>query len=128
MPVFKHEEKLSPEYVPEKLLYREEEMRLLRSFFSSVLNDDKAFQVRVFIWGAVGTGKTSLAKLFGLNLEREARELGRKVRFTYVNSRINKSLYTVLRKTVEQLGLDLPRRGYSDEEVFDVLVKFLRTT
>ncbi|MEM2095628.1 MAG: AAA family ATPase [Candidatus Caldarchaeum sp.] len=128
MPVFKYEEKLSPEYVPEKLLYREEEMRLLRSFFSSVLNDDKAFQVRVFIWGAVGTGKTSLAKLFGLNLEREARELGRKVRFTYVNSRINKSLYTVLRKTVEQLGLDLPRRGYSDEEVFDVLVKFLRTT
>ncbi|MEM0384376.1 MAG: AAA family ATPase [Candidatus Caldarchaeum sp.] len=128
MPVFKHEEKLSPEYVPEKLLYREEEMKLLRSFFSSVLNDDKAFQVRVFIWGAVGTGKTSLAKLFGLNLEREARELGRKVRFTYVNSRINKSLYTVLRKTVEQLGLDLPRRGYSDEEVFDVLVKFLRTT
>lgn len=128
MPVFKHEEKLSPEYVPEKLLYREDEMKLLRSFFSSVLNDDKAFQVRVFIWGAVGTGKTSLAKLFGLNLEREARELGRKVRFTYVNSRINKSLYTVLRKTVEQLGLDLPRRGYSDEEVFDVLVKFLRTT
>ncbi|MCS6770030.1 MAG: AAA family ATPase [Candidatus Caldarchaeum sp.] len=128
MPVFKSEEKLSPEYVPEKLLYRENELKLLKSFFSSLLNEANPFQVRVFITGAVGTGKTSLAKLFGTGFERESRSLGRKVRFAYVNCRINKSLYTVLRRTVEQLGLDLPRRGYSDEEVFEVLAKFLRSS
>jgi hypothetical protein len=38
MPVFKNEEKLSPEYVPEKLLFREEELKLLFSYFSSVIS------------------------------------------------------------------------------------------
>ncbi|MEM2236892.1 MAG: AAA family ATPase [Candidatus Caldarchaeum sp.] len=126
MPVFKNEEKLSPEYVPEKLLYREEELKLLNSFFSSLLTDERPFQVRVFISGAVGTGKTSLAKLFGQRIEREARRIGKKIRYIHVNCRINKSLYTVLRKVVEQLGVNLPRRGYSDEEILEILVRFLR--
>ncbi|MEM4353156.1 MAG: AAA family ATPase [Candidatus Caldarchaeum sp.] len=126
MPVFKNEEKLSPEYVPEKLLYREEELKLLNSFFSSLLTDERPFQVRVFISGAVGTGKTSLAKLFGQHIEREARRVGKKIRYIHVNCRINKSLYTVLRKVVEQLGVNLPRRGYSDEEILGILVRFLR--
>ncbi|MEM2225244.1 MAG: AAA family ATPase [Candidatus Caldarchaeum sp.] len=126
MPVFKNEEKLSPEYVPEKLLYREEELRLLSSFFSSLLTDDRPFQVRVFISGAVGTGKTSLAKLFGHGMEREARKAGKKVCYVHVNCRINKSLYTILRKVVEQLGVSLPRRGYSDEEILEILLKYLR--
>ncbi len=125
MPIFRYEEKLSPEYVPEKLLYRDEEMKLLKSFFSSLLLDEKPFQVRAFISGAVGTGKTSLAKLFGQNIEQEARQLGRKIRYIYVNCRINKSLYMVLRKVVEHLGINLPRRGYSDEEILETLVKFL---
>ncbi len=127
MSVFKNEEKLSPEYVPEKLLYREGEMKLLKSFFSSLLLDERPFQVRVFISGAVGTGKTSLAKLFGQNIELEARQHGRKIRYIHINCRINRSLYMVLRKTLEQLGVNLPRRGYSDEELLEILVKFLHS-
>lgn len=125
MPVFKHEEKLSPEYVPDKLLFREEEMRLLFSFFSSLLTEDKPFHVRVYLSGAVGTGKTSLAKLFGQTIENESKKIGRKIRFLHVNCRIHKSLYTILRKAAEQLDIDLPRRGFSDEEILEVLVNFL---
>lgn len=125
MPVFKHEEKLSPEYVPDKLLYRENELKLLLSFFSSLITHEKPFHVRVHISGAVGTGKTSLAKLFGQTMEAEARKKGKKIRFVHVNCRIHRSLYTILRKVVENLELDLPRRGYSDEEILQVLVKFL---
>ncbi|MDW8083881.1 MAG: AAA family ATPase [Candidatus Caldarchaeum sp.] len=125
MPVFKHEEKLSPEYVPEKLLFREGELKLLFAFFSSLLTDERPFHVRVYLSGAVGTGKTSLAKMFGQSIEQEARKQGRKIRFLHINCRIHKSLYTILRKVVEQLEIDLPRRGYSDEEILEILVKFL---
>ncbi|MCS6784635.1 MAG: AAA family ATPase [Candidatus Caldarchaeum sp.] len=127
MPVFKHEEKLSPEYVPEKLPYRETEMKLLFSFFSSILSDERPFHVRVYLSGAVGTGKTSLAKLFGQSIEQEARKYGRKIRFLHINCRIHKSLYTILRKVAEQLQIDLPRRGYSDEEILEIVAKFLRS-
>ncbi|BAJ49870.1 archaeal cell division control protein 6 [Candidatus Caldarchaeum subterraneum] len=126
MSVFSHEERLSPEYVPDKLLFRERELELLFSFFSSLLRDEKSFHVRVFLSGAVGTGKTSLAKLFGQEIERKGLGLGRKIRFVHVNCRIHKSLYTALRKTAEALGVEIPRRGYSDEEILEIIVSFLR--
>ncbi|MEM4495504.1 MAG: hypothetical protein QXE96_06890, partial [Candidatus Caldarchaeum sp.] len=88
MSVFSYEEKLSPEYVPDRLLFRERELELLFSFFSSLLRDEQPFHVRVFLWGAVGTGKTSLAKLFGQEIERRAVGVGRKIRFVHVNCRI----------------------------------------
>jgi len=126
MPIFKSEEKLSPEYVPDKLLHREEELKLLHSFFSSLLTTQKPYQVRAIISGAVGTGKTSLAKHFGQSLEKEALTKNRIIRYVHVNCRINRSTYAVLRKTAEQLDVDLPRRGYSDEEVLETIVKHLR--
>jgi cell division control protein 6 len=43
MPVFKNEEKLSPEYVPERLLFREGELKLLFSYFSSVIYGERPF-------------------------------------------------------------------------------------
>jgi cell division control protein 6 len=125
MPVFKNEEKLSPEYVPERLLFREGELKLLFSYFSSVIYGEKPFHTRVYVTGAVGTGKTSLSKLFGLNAEREGRSVGVNVRYVHINCRIHKSLYTILRRTAEQLGVSLPKRGYSDEEMLEEVLGFL---
>jgi cell division control protein 6 len=125
MPVFKNEEKLSPEYVPERLLFREEELKLLFSYFSSVIYGERPFHTRVYVTGAVGTGKTSLSKLFGLNAEREGRSVGVNVRYVHINCRIHKSLYTILRRTAEQLGVSLPKRGYSDEEMLEEVLGFL---
>jgi hypothetical protein len=41
-----------------------------------VIYGERPFHTRVYVTGAVGTGKTSLSKLFRLNAEREGRSVG----------------------------------------------------
>jgi len=119
MVVFRDEERLSPEYVPERLLFRDGELKQLLHYFSSVIYGERSFNTRVVISGAVGTGKTSLSKLFGQIAEREGRGSGFNVRYVHVNCRIHRSVYAVLRKAAENLGTDLPSRGYSEDGMFE---------
>jgi cell division control protein 6 len=123
MAVFKDESKLSPEYVPSRLLFRDEELKQLFNYFSSAIYGERPFHTRAVITGAVGTGKTSLSKLFGINAEREGRRFG--VRYIHVNCRIYRSLNKVLRETAERLSIELPRRGYSNEEILERILKSL---
>ncbi|GBC68757.1 hypothetical protein HRbin01_00442 [archaeon HR01] len=125
MPVFKSEEKLSPEYVPARLVHREGELTFLRTLFSS-LRTGAAYHVRAVIVGSVGTGKTSLAKLFGRTLESEGFGERTRVIYTHLNCRINRSLFSVLRRIADHLGVATPRRGYSDQEVLENIMETLR--
>ncbi|MEM4297642.1 MAG: cell division control protein Cdc6, partial [Nitrososphaerota archaeon] len=88
--IFRNEERLSPEYVPSRLVHREEELRLLRSFYSSLLTGGGTYQVREEVVGYVGTGKTSLAKLFGQSMERESAGRSPKIIYVHINCRVNR--------------------------------------
>jgi len=125
MKLFRDEERLSPEFVPSTLPHREKELSLLRSFFSSLLSGSSPYSVRAVITGSVGTGKTSLAKLFGQQFERDARKAKRNVVYVHVNCRINRTLFSVLRRIVEVAQLPLPRRGFTEEEVMHRLLEHL---
>ncbi|HDJ66987.1 MAG TPA: hypothetical protein ENF33_04695, partial [Nitrososphaeria archaeon] len=76
MRIFRDEEKLSPEYVPRALPHREEELKLLKTFFSGVVAGTSRISTRVIITGSVGTGKSALVKLFGRQAREEARRRG----------------------------------------------------
>lgn len=128
MRLFRDESKLSPEYVPSRLLHREREMQLLLSFFKASHEPGAAYTVRCVIVGSVGTGKTSLAKLCGRLVEEEALRRGVKTKYIHVNCRIDRTLYLVLYRVASELGIELPRRGYSDEEITQVIVKHLNKT
>ena len=125
MRLFKDEERLSPEYVPSKLPHREKEFSILKSFFSSLISGKTQYSVRAVITGSVGTGKTSLAKLCGQEVELEARKNRRIVHYIHINCRINRSLYSVLRRLSEVINAPVPKRGFSDEEVMHSLLKYL---
>lgn len=122
--VFKDESKLSIEYVPEHLPHREEEFRLLKLFFSSILENPGGLSQKVLITGRVGTGKTVLSKLFGSHIEKEARERGINLRYVHVNCRVNKSLFTILKRVMALLNVPFPPRGYSGEELLYGLLEY----
>ncbi len=128
MRLFRDESKLSPEYVPARLLHRERELQLLMSFFSSSHMPEGAYTVRCVIVGSVGTGKTSLAKLCGRRVEEEASRRGVKIKYIHVNCRIERTLYLVLYRVASELGIELPRRGYSDEEITQKITSYLNRT
>jgi len=122
--VFKDESRLSIEYVPSQLPHREKELRLLEIFFASTLENPGGLSQRVQITGGIGTGKTALSKLFGSRVENTARGRGINLRYVHVNCRVNKSLFTILKRVLESLTVPFPQRGYSDEELLHSLLRY----
>jgi cell division control protein 6 len=123
---FKDETKLDINYVPYSLPHRDRELRLLTEFFSFLLRDPNKMSQRVMITGEVGTGKTALSHRFGTNITREAQRKGVKVNYIHVNCREYRgSLFLVLHHIVSTFHPNFPRRGYSAEELLNILVEVL---
>ncbi|MCD6341445.1 MAG: ORC1-type DNA replication protein [Thaumarchaeota archaeon] len=127
MRLFRDEEKLSPEYVPARLPHRDEELKLLKTFFSGVTSGASLISTRVIITGSVGTGKSALIKLFGMNAVEEARKSGIDLRFLYVNCRISKTAFSILTRLIEQLRARISGRGFSNEELFHKILTYLES-
>lgn len=125
MRLFIDEEKLGQEYVPPTLPHREAELHLLKTFFKGVTSGTSFPSNKVLITGAIGTGKTALAKLLGVHLEREATQNNVTLRYMHLNCRINRTLFTIIKRLVELLKVPLPSRGYSDEELMHGLLDYI---
>ncbi len=125
MRIFKDEGKLSLEYVPPVLPHREGELRLLKAFFSGLLKSKQCISVKTIISGSAGTGKTAIAKLFGRQMEAEAKSKQMNLRYIHVNCRVNRTLFMILKRVVEHLKIPLPSRGYSTEELMHGFLDYL---
>ncbi len=81
---------------------------------------------RVLISGKIGTGKTVLAQHFGLGMERKAQESGINLRYVHVNCReCRGSLFMILQRVILSFHPGFPRRGYSAEELLQMLLQTL---
>ena len=124
--IFRDETVLDLNYIPPILLHRGEEMRILRRAFSYLLTAPGEMSQRAIITGGVGVGKTALAQRFGLDIEEEAKRLGRAVRYLHLNCREARgSLFFLLRKAVRTLKPEFPERGYSIEDLLEALLTLL---
>ncbi len=124
--VFVDESVLDLNYVPNTLIHREEELRLLTALFDFIISTPFEMTQRAIIVGDVGTGKTALAQRFGLNLIQEGIKRRLKVHYLHVNCReLKGSLFMVLRRVVRSLRPEFPERGYAANELLEILVQIL---
>lgn len=124
--VFKDETKLDINYMPSKLQHRDRQLRLLNEFFRHAIESPGRMTQRVIITGKVGTGKTVLAQHFGRNITREAERRNINLHYVHVNCRQNKgSFFLVLQQIVAKFIPTFPKRGYSAEELFQMLMQIL---
>ena len=88
--IFRDREKLTPRYIPQTLPHREGEVSFLSSFYRDVLEYPSRSHLRaVQIVGAVGSGKTAVARLFGERFEAEARKMKVDLKHVYVNMKLH---------------------------------------
>ncbi|MCY0868377.1 MAG: ORC1-type DNA replication protein [Desulfurococcus sp.] len=123
--LFKSRESLAPEYTPSALPHRDSELRALASYFKSLLENPGSMHQSILVTGGVGTGKTTLVRVFVKNLVEIAGERGVSLDYAYVNCYRNRTLYSVISEISLQQGIPVPVRGLSPMEVMDLVLSRL---
>ncbi|RLE81158.1 MAG: cell division control protein Cdc6 [Thermoprotei archaeon] len=124
-PIFKHEERLSIDYVPAHLPHRKEHLELLARMFTPIIRSPGSTSQKVILAGPVGTGKTAVAKRFGIELEKYSRRRDLGMRYVHINCHKDRTLFLVMKRTAEMLKLPIPPRGFSSQELMGIILNML---
>ena len=110
------------DYVPEILIHRDEQLRFLAQMFKPLLSNTSQ---NVVIKGPVGTGKTVIAKKFCTRLVNLARKQGKSIEYIHINCRKRSTDAMVLLGVLNHFDPRFPDRGFSVQEMLEVLRKQL---
>src|SRR5437899_757134 len=119
--IFKNEEVLYPEYLPELLPHREEQIKLLAQDLTQVGEGRKP--QNIFFHGPPGIGKTAVTKYVFREFENYSG-----IKTIYLNCWDFKTSLAILSQVVIELGFPVQRRGWAKDEIFLRLVESLRKT
>lgn len=104
---------LNPEYVPQRLPYRDAQINAVAEVLAPVLHGSKPSNL--LLYGKTGTGKTAVARYVLSRLREENHDSSLVV--AYVNTRQENTEYRTLAEFAKALGLQVPFTGLSTGEV-----------
>jgi archaeal cell division control protein 6 len=122
--VFVNKNKISPHYVPDKLPFRDEQIRELSLWLSPALKKEKPHNI--FIYGKVGTGKTSVVRHVVCQLENISSENKLFLKTTYLNCRNYQTKHAILFFCVQLFYPDKNFVGYSKSFIYDKFLTYIR--
>ena len=118
--VFRARELLLPDYVPETLPHREEQIKKLVEILAPLARAERPNNI--FIYGLTGTGKTAVTKFVLKNLHKR---FPNNFIYIYINTRQSDTPYRILADILENLNSKVPYTGLSTAELFRRLLKKL---
>lgn len=118
--IFKNEEILFPEFLPDFLPHRENQIELLSKNLSPTLVGRKP--QNTFISGPPGIGKTHATKF----VFREFENSNERIKNIYINCWDYKTASAILSKIAIGLGAFVQRRGISKDEILERLLEYLK--
>ena len=114
---------LDYDFIPEELVGRETIQRQLASRFSQLAHPEGSG--KAIVTGPVGSGKTSLVKVFCRDITRHLSQK-RDIRNVHINCRNTTTTSQVLQKIVQHLDAGHPDRGLSSGEMLTSLRRILQ--
>ncbi|NHJ21462.1 MAG: ORC1-type DNA replication protein [Candidatus Lokiarchaeota archaeon] len=120
--LFKCERALENSYIPNKLPHREKELSLLSRLFLELITNPNSISRKILITGKTGIGKTATIKLFGEMLMNAARKRSNVIKYIHINCRKERTSYKVLIKIIDTLNINFPKRGYSPQDLLDIII------
>ena len=123
--LFKNESKLDNDYVPKRLPHRDKELSLLSQLFLVLITNPNSISRKILIIGKTGIGKTATIKLFGEMLVNVAQKRSGDIKYVHINCRKERTSYKVLIKIVRALNNNFPKRGYSPQDLLEIIVDII---
>lgn len=117
--IFRNKSVLFHDYIPHRLLFREEYIARLAHIFSPLLRGQRSSNL--FIYGKPGTGKTAVTRYVLIHLKQKAQKFNIGIYISYINCRIAGTEYRVASLMARDIGVRVPFTGLSVEEVINRL-------
>ncbi|ALU12006.1 cell division control protein Cdc6 [Ignicoccus islandicus DSM 13165] len=114
--IFKNRDVLMPDFLPNRLPHREEQIRKVASVLAQALKGYRPNNL--FLYGLTGTGKTAVVKLVTKKLSEKARERGVRLKVAFVNTKRDDTPYRVLSKLLENIGFRVPPTGIATAQLY----------
>jgi cell division control protein 6 len=106
------------DYIPTELPHRTEPLKKLAQMFKPLLTN---IAQNAFIKGPVGTGKTAITKHFCQSLVQIARKQGTMIEYIHINCRKRSTDAMVLLGVLTHFDSRFPDRGFSVQEMLQIL-------
>jgi len=123
--VFKDKQYLDHRFLPDNLPHRKEQITGIAKYWIEALNNVTPSDVTIY--GKTGTGKTAAAKFAMKQLEEAANNKDIRIRTEYIRCTDYTTEYQVIAKLCQQMGRDVPYRGWTKAEVVNTFRDILKS-
>ncbi len=125
--IFKDESKLDINFIPKRLPHRNKELSLLSQLFLILLTNPNKTSRKILITGKTGIGKTVTVKVFGEMLREASEKRNVLIKYVHINCRKERTSYKVLIKIIRSLNKSFPKRGYSPQDLLEIINDLLNS-
>lgn len=124
--IFADKNVLLSSYLPEEILYREEQLHEIANILAPALRMEKPSNL--FIYGKTGTGKTLSVKHILNSMNDIAKKNDLILKSIYVNCKLKRvadTEYRLIAQLIKEYGKEVPSTGLPTDEVYSIFYELL---